>query len=175
MVKWHGPIGNRILALVAWMAGAAGCAHVSSPVNSELQSAAAAYAGYFAQIFAEVQKSGARPFPPPETLPEVEKRYNDVVAAADGRADVKQAATLWRDAFGYAMESLQLPKEKRGLPDDMELAKLLGNKQGEITEGRILKCLMIAEVRFVNLFGKSPVTESQVQADPDIDFSAIAN
>lgn len=101
-------------------------------------------------------------------LPEIQKRCDAIIAAAGNREDFVKATRFCLSAANYAARhplAAGLPLE---IPDDKELAAVLKDKSGTITEKRVDGACFVALIRLAKLFGPVDATEDSVMSGPEV-------
>lgn len=101
-------------------------------------------------------------------LPEIQKRCDAIIAAAGNRQDFVKAARFCLSAANYAARHPLAEGGPLEIPDDKELAAVLKDKSGTITEKRVDGACFVALIRLAKLFGPVDATEDSVMRCPEI-------
>jgi len=164
-----------IAALGMWLLVSAADAEERPPLKPELQQAGKEYLGYLGWLFQEAARSGiGLPFDSLRAA-EVKKRCAAVIKEAPNEPQVRDAAQLLLDAYQYATENFAKPKEGRKKPSSRALADLLADNKDGLTEGCMMRAIVLAELRFGKTMGFPVMDEKAVRAMdlPDADLSVL--
>jgi biopolymer transport protein ExbD len=166
------PLLVMIALTTVWFGCASLCAEQPA-IDPALRQASHDYTNFISEQCSKEIKPDLLQFTLPEaTLAEAKKSNDAVVAAAKGRDDIAKAAMLGFEAYRYAVKNLPLRKQERKPPQDPTLAAFMATNQAGITEGQIMKCLLVMHLRLGKFFGESIHTEEQVMANADLDLDA---
>lgn len=149
----------------------------SPAMTPELRDASFVFAKYWADSFdalIKVMSESGIPNPrklfPKDAIPSAKKALDALIIHTKERPDIQDAALLILSAYEYASDNIVLAKDKRRPTKNAKLAELLGAYPDGITEGYLVKNIMIARMRFNKLVEIPAMTEEQVKAMPDFDY-----